>query len=129
MSLSLNRRQFLAASGACAAGLMLHGKKNLAAEAVKEGPSLPVSIQRCESYEPQMVRARLNAALDQIGGIGQLVNNKTVTIKINVTGGPNDKLAGLPGFRTYHIHPAVLAALCGAVHDAGAKRIYVVESQ
>jgi len=43
-------------------------------------------------------------------------------------GGPST-LAGLPGYRTYQIHPNLLAAVCGAIHDAGAKRIVVVESQ
>ncbi len=91
-------------------------------------PSLPVAIRRCASYQPQLVRATIDSAFDLIGGIKKLVSNKTVTIKINVTGGPG-RLGGLPGYRTYQIHPHVLAAVCGAIHDAGAKRIVVVESQ
>jgi uncharacterized protein (DUF362 family) len=63
-----------------------------------------------------------------IGGIRELVQGKTVTVKINVTGGPG-KLCGLPGYRTYQIHPNLLAALCAALNDAGARRIVVVESQ
>lgn len=90
-------------------------------------PSLPVAIQRCESYEPQLVRQKLDEALRLIGGIGQLVNGKTVTIKLNLTGGPG-KLAGLPAYRTYHVHPNMVAALCAAVYDAGARRIIVAES-
>ncbi len=93
----------------------------------KAAPSLPVAIQRCTSYQPQLVRATIDNAFDLIGGIKRLVSNKTVTIKINVTGGPGT-LGGLPGYRTYQIHPNVLAAVCGAIHDAGAKRIVVVES-
>jgi hypothetical protein len=65
-----------------------------------------VVIQRCTSYQPQQVRGRPDAAMRLIGGIGKLVANKSVTIKINVTGGPG-KLAGLPGCRTYHVHPNV----------------------
>jgi len=91
-------------------------------------PSLPVAIQRCTCYEPRLVRARLDAALNLIGPLRGLVANKTVTIKINVTGGPGH-LAGLPAYRTYHVHPHVLGALCAALHDAGARRIHVVESQ
>jgi uncharacterized protein (DUF362 family) len=87
------------------------------------------AIQRCESYEPKVVRERLDAAIDQVGGIKSLVAGKTVTIKINVTGGPTKPLGGLPGYRTYHIHPNMLAAACALLHDAGAKRIVVVESQ
>ena len=122
--------------GLGAAGLLItHGvgcskdqKQEGAADRAKDAPSSPVAIERCESYEPQVVRAKLDAALDSIGGIKKLVNGKTVTIKINVTGGPGD-MVGLPGYRTYHTHPVVLAAMCAALHDAGAKRIVIVESQ
>jgi uncharacterized protein (DUF362 family) len=91
-------------------------------------PNLPVTIQRCPSYDPQVVRGKLDASLKLIGGMQKLVSNKTVTVKVNVTGGPG-MLGGLPGCRTYQVHPNVLAALCAALHDAGARRIIVVESQ
>lgn len=92
-----------------------------------EAPSAPVSIQRCESYEPKLVRQRLDAALDQIGGIDKLVRGKTVTIKLNLTGQVQEML-GRPASRTYHVHPHVVAALCAALHDAGAARIELVEA-
>ncbi len=95
----------------------------------KDAPSLPVAIQRCESYQPQPLRRKLDTALDLIGGIAKLVRGKTVTIKLNLTGGPARKLGGLPAHRTYHVHPNMVAALCAAVHDAGARRIVIVESQ
>src|SRR5208283_2409657 len=79
-------------------------------------------------YEPGVLREKLNAALNLIGGLKKLVSNKTVSIKVNVTGGP-DTLANLPGYRTYQIHPNFLAALCAALYDAGARRIVVLESQ
>ena len=91
-------------------------------------PSLPVAIGRCRTYEPQALRQTLDQALDQIGGIQKLVRNKTVTVKLNVTGGPAD-LAGLPGFRTYQVHPNLVAALCSVLADAGARQIVLVESQ
>ncbi len=90
-------------------------------------PSLPVAIQRCVSYEPDVVRQRMDAALDAIGGIGQQVRGKTVTLKINMTGAA-DPLLGLPASRTYHIHPNVVAALCAALDRAGARRIGIVEA-
>lgn len=139
MSDSFNRRSVLKAGIGTAAWMMAQpiarGMQGAAgkspaptAEQLRALPTAPVSIQRCESYEPKLVRARLDAAIEQVGGIKQLVNNKTVTIKINVTGGPG-KLGGLPGERTYHIHPVVLAATCAAIAQAGAKRIVIVESQ
>ena len=139
MSVKFNRREFLG-SGLGAAGWIAAGGASslLAAEKVsipmnrrdrsKEAPTAPVSIQRCESYEPALLRGKLNQAFKDIGGLKKLVANKTVTIKINVTGGPG-KMADLPGYRTYQNHPNMLGAVCAALHDAGAKRIVVVESQ
>jgi uncharacterized protein (DUF362 family) len=91
-------------------------------------PSEPVSIQRCESFEPQLLRAKLTAALDQIGGLAQLVRDKTVTIKINLTGMSWDPVFKLPAYETYQTHPNSLAALCAILADAGARRIVVVEN-
>jgi len=88
---------------------------------------MPVAIEQCASYEPALVRSKLDAALDSIGGIGKLVRDKTVTVKVNMTG-PVRELGGLPATQTYHIHPSVVAALCAALHDAGARRIAVVEA-
>jgi len=91
-------------------------------------PTAPVSVQRCRSYDPRTLRETLDAAFKLIGGLKKLVSNKSVSIKINVTGGPG-KLADLPGYRTYQIHPNLLAALCAAISDAGARRMVVLESQ
>jgi len=93
----------------------------------KDAPSMPVAIQRCDSYEPSLVRRKLDAALELIGGIDKLVRNKTVTVKLNLTGNVQ-QLCGLPACRTYHIHPSVVAALCAALIDAGAQRIALVEA-
>ncbi len=93
----------------------------------QNAPSAPVSIQRCESYEPALVRRQLDAALDAIGGIQKLVSGKTVTVKINMTA-PAKLFLGLPASRTYHVHPSVVAALCAALDRAGARRIAVVEA-
>ena len=139
MAGTLDRRELLA-SGLGAVGFLLTG--SLAASRAKEpsptdaeildrsrqAPNLPVAIERCTTYEPQAVRQRLDKAIGLIGGIKKLVEGKTVTVKINVTGGPGP-LCGLPGYRTYQVHPNVVAATCAALHDAGARRIVIVESQ
>ena len=93
-----------------------------------QSPCTPVAIQQAASYEPQLLRQRLDRALELIGGIKELVGGKTVTMKMNVTGGPGT-LRGLPGSRTYQVHPNLVAALCAAFYDAGARRIVLVESQ
>ncbi|MHC4181309.1 MAG: DUF362 domain-containing protein [Planctomycetota bacterium] len=140
MALKINRRELLSQGLGTAAVLAGGGVSAALAQPQapprprlpdrsKQAPSSPVAIQRCESYQPQPLRRRLDAALDLIGGITKLVRGKTVTIKLNLTGGPTRRLGGLPAYRTYHVHPNMVAALCAAVHDAGARRIVIVESQ
>ena len=136
MSHSICRRQFLAAglatAGAVATSRVSLGQSPQAAyyPKVKAGPAptSPVAIQRATSYDPAVLREKLDKAFDLIGGLKRLVSNKTVSIKINVTGGPG-KLGGLPGYETYQSNPNMLAALCAALDAAGAKQMTVLESQ
>jgi uncharacterized protein (DUF362 family) len=92
-----------------------------------KAPAAPVALQRCESYEPRLLRERLDKALDLIGGIGDLVRGKTVTVKLNLTGF-TEECCGRSAERTYHTHPAVTAALCAHLADQGARQIVLVES-
>ena len=135
---SLTRRQWLSRGlglmGLCALGdwQTLMSAEQFSAPTnnpgkAKGAPSLPVAIQRCASYEPATVRQKIDAAFDAIGGIGNLVKGKTVTIKVNMTG-PAQMVHGLPASQTYHIHPSVVAATCAALDRAGARRIAVVEA-
>jgi uncharacterized protein (DUF362 family) len=62
------------------------------------------------------------------GGIKKLVENKTVTIKINLTGLQWRPFGGMPAYETYQTHPNTVAALCAILSDAGARRIVVVEN-
>jgi uncharacterized protein (DUF362 family) len=131
MSVSLTRRQVLigglGAAGVLAAAGRLRTEAAERADRSAAAPSSPVAIQRCESYEPKLVRQQLDAALKLIGGIGDLVRNKTVTVKLNLTGG-SAPACGMSAIRTYHTHPGVVAALCAAMADEGAKQIFLVES-
>jgi uncharacterized protein (DUF362 family) len=137
MSCRMNRRTWLARSLGTAAVLAGAGRLRRPAAALAapkrpdrsaEAPAMPVGIQRCESFEPQLLRRRLDALLDSIGGIKKLVENKTVTIKINLTGLQWRPFGGMPAYETYQTHPNTVAALCGALSDAGARRIVVVEN-
>ena len=65
---------------------------------------------------------------DQLGGIDKLVRNKTVTIKLNMTGAPGNKLQGMALGRTHYAHPKVVGAVAYLMGKAGAKRIRFVES-
>ena len=96
--------------------------------ATTPAPSLPVAIGRCASYEPNVIFAKLKETVALLGGMDRFARDKTVTVKLNLTGGPQWKLGGLPSYRTYHVHPQFVAAACAAFHEAGARRIVLVES-
>ena len=91
-------------------------------------PSFPVAIERCDSYAPLTFRRALDRAFDSIGGIGELVRGRTVTIKVNLTGMTWEPVGGLPARETYQTHPNSMAALCAALVEAGAKKIVAVET-
>jgi uncharacterized protein (DUF362 family) len=90
-------------------------------------PVAPVSIAKCASYDED-VTAKLATMFDQLGGLDKLVRNKTVTVKLNMTGGPSNRLQGLPPAQTHYVHPKVIGATAFLMSKAGAKRIRFVES-
>ncbi|UCF36401.1 MAG: DUF362 domain-containing protein [Acidobacteriota bacterium] len=134
MPRKLNRREILtrtlgaAAVAAAGPGLELRAFPPAIQDLSSQAPSSPVSLLRCESYDPQTFRTCLEKSLDLIGGVGDLVQGKTVTIKVNLTGMTWEPVDGLPARETYQTHPHSLAALCAILNDAGARRIYVVET-
>jgi len=91
-------------------------------------PTAPVAIERCTSFEHDALARVLGKCLASLGGLGKLVSGKTVTVKLNTTGDGRRRLRGRPASRTYQTHPAMVEVLCGLMHKAGAKRIYIVES-
>jgi uncharacterized protein (DUF362 family) len=95
--------------------------------AAPDAPASPVAISKCASYD-DAVTAKLSTMFDQLGGLPKLVRNKTVTIKLNMTGGPNNKLQGMAVGRTHYTHPKVVGAVAYLMGQAGAKRIRFVES-
>lgn len=138
MASPMNRREAMK-RGVCAAGAIgSMGALTASARSAKaapvrksladHAPTAPVAIERCHSFDPQQLRKTYDAAFDRIGGIRKLVENKTVTIKINTTGMKWDPLFGYPAYETYQTHPSSVAALCAALHDGGAKRIVVLEN-
>ncbi|MBL8238831.1 MAG: DUF362 domain-containing protein [Bryobacterales bacterium] len=90
-------------------------------------PIAPVAIQRCRTYgaglEPTMRRL-----FDGIGGLGRLVNNKTVAIKVNLTGRPSQRLGHAPAELAHWTHPRVIGMAMHLMNEAGAKRIRILES-
>jgi len=118
----MTRREWLASLGT-ALGAAPLVKSALADTA----PASPVSIARCPSYNDD-VTAVLGGMFDQLGGMEHLVRNKTVVIKINMTGAPSNRLNGMAPAVTHYVHPKVLGAAAYLLGRAGARRIRFAES-
>jgi uncharacterized protein (DUF362 family) len=93
----------------------------------KEAPAPPVGIARCTSYNEDLT-AVIGGLFDKIGGASRLVANKTVTIKLNLTGSPGLRFQGRPLGSTHYSHPKTVGAMLHVLGKAGARRIRLVES-
>ncbi|HUE20242.1 MAG TPA: DUF362 domain-containing protein [Bryobacteraceae bacterium] len=116
------RRQWLAA----AAGAALV-RPFVPAASAEAGRAPRVAIARCATYGPELLPA-MQRMFDQLGGLGRLVNGKTVAIKINMTGDTNFRLGHLPAEDTHYTHPRVIAAAVHLMGRAGARRVRLLES-
>jgi len=133
----LSRRDFLQRSIALAAGAPLalkFGQLGLtAAESTASSTARgSVAIVPCKTYGPE-VQPALNKCFDLLGGIGSLVKNKTVTVKLNLTGTDfrpflTNPETGKPRpvGETYMTHYATVFALTSSLFAAGAKRVRFV---
>lgn len=95
--------------------------------AAKTPPTAPVAIAKAASYDEDLV-AILGRMFDQLGGLGRLVSNKTVTVKTNLTGSPALRFQGRPLGVTHYTHPKTVMAIAHLFDKAGARRIRFVES-
>ena len=93
----------------------------------KEAPTAPVSIARCRTYDGDLT-GTLSTMFDQLGGLGRIVKNKTVTIKVNLTGSPGLRFQGKPLGLTHYTHPKMAAAMAYLLERSGARRVRFVES-
>jgi len=112
--MSLSRRDIL-----CAAAVA-------PLQAAPAAPS-PVVIAKADSYNGDLT-ALLRQMFDPLGGLAPKVRNKTVTIKLNLTGSPALKFQGKPPALTHYSHPRMAGALAFLLDAAGARRIRFVES-
>src|SRR5271157_5836324 len=87
----------------------------------------PVAIARAAAYDDHLV-SQLRSMFRQLGGAGRLVRNRTVTIKLNLTGNPAVRFQELALGRTHYTHPLTAMAMVKVLDEAGARRIRLVES-
>jgi uncharacterized protein (DUF362 family) len=98
-----------------------------AAAVSKQAPTAPVSIAKVTGYQTDLTSV-ISKMFDQIGGAGRLVKNKTVTIKLNLTGSPSIRFEGTALGLTHYSHPQTVMAMVALLDRAGARRIRLVES-
>jgi uncharacterized protein (DUF362 family) len=84
-------------------------------------------VTKCTNYGPDVLTT-LSGMFDQLGGLRRLVNGKTVSMKINLTGDASGHLGSLSKGETYWVHPQVAGATVHLLGKAGARRIRVLES-
>ena len=120
-----SRRQWLIRAAAGIPAAWLAGGSLAKAAAA---PALPVSVAKCQTYDPAALVPTLSKMFDQLGGLGRLVKGKTVAIKINLTGDTTYRLGYLPAEDTHYTHPAVIAATVHLMGRAGARRVRILES-
>jgi uncharacterized protein (DUF362 family) len=89
-----------------------------------------VAIARAENYDRDLVRRQVQALLDGLGGLDDVISSgDRVAIKVNLTGGTHfDPPAGLSATESYLTHPEVVRALCELLRDAGARELFIVEA-
>ncbi|HEY1648559.1 MAG TPA: DUF362 domain-containing protein [Terracidiphilus sp.] len=123
MKMPCSRRDFLGAMS-MAAGAYVAQPGLLRSQRL---PATRVAVGMCPEYNRQVVDV-LSTMFDQLGGIDGLVRGKTVAIKLNMTGGPSNKLGTMPNQMTHWVHPQVIGALVYLLGKAGAQRIRLLES-
>ena len=119
------RREWLWKTASALSGAYLAGS-SLGRSAA--APALPVAVGRSKTYDPAELLAVMEKMFDQLGGLGRLVNGKTVAVKINLTGAPTYRLGYLPLEETHYTNPHVIAAAVHLMGKAGARHIRILES-
>jgi uncharacterized protein (DUF362 family) len=129
---ALSRRDFLKTAGAFAGGVLvpnlLPGRATPASRWA--GPAPKVALAQATGYERAAIREQVQAMLDALGGLGDVVHRgDRVAIKPNLTGGTWwQTQIRVPAVESMVTHPEVVRALAEAVLDAGAARLYIVEA-
>jgi uncharacterized protein (DUF362 family) len=135
-----SRRNFLALTGATAAGLLIppfNKSKGLFAFPVKDSAASTAKVAATQAfnYDRAVVKQRVQHLFESLGGIGDVIKpGDKAAIKINLTGGTsydnNALLNGVSMIESVWTHPEVLRAVGELILDSGvnAKDLYIVEA-
>lgn len=103
----------------------LGGLAAAALSIAKPAPVSTVAIARCRNYQEDIYN-KLDAMFDQLGGIGPLVRNKTVALKLNLTGNP--KRFPVDPALPYRNQPDTVLATVRLLAKHGARRVRMIET-
>jgi uncharacterized protein (DUF362 family) len=94
------------------------------------GPKAMVAIGKTDQYDRTLLHTELERMLDSLGGLADVIRpGARVGIKVNMTGAYyQDGFVDPSPVEWFATNPAVVGALCELLIDAGASKIYVVES-
>jgi uncharacterized protein (DUF362 family) len=89
-----------------------------------------VAIAQAKSYDRALVRGQVQALLDGLGGLDDVIRaGDRVAMKVNLTGGTHfQPPSGLSATESYLTHPEVVRALGELLRDAGARELFIVEA-
>jgi uncharacterized protein (DUF362 family) len=129
-----SRRSFLRLGLGMAAGtpILLSESCGSSGSSTLTTPPTPaaskVAIVACRDYDSS-VQPALEEAFSLLGGIGSLVNGKTVAVKINLTNdGQFENLFGLPPGESFITHGATAIALAALLLQNGAQKVRFIDS-
>lgn len=128
MNRQQTRRDWLLSSTRAAFGAGAGAFLGFPALSRAAAPTAPVSVVRSRTYEAAELMPAMEKLFDQMGGLRRLVNNKTVSVKINLTGSPTIRLGDYLIGDTTYTNPFVIGATVHFLGKAGAKRIRLLES-
>ena len=92
---------------------------------LRAAPVSTVAIARCRGYNEDLTGI-FGRMFDHIGGIGALVKNKTVALKLNLTGQP--QRFPIDPQLPYRTNPDTVLAVTHLLARAGARRIRILET-
>lgn len=121
----ITRREWLAASGLAASALAAARAQAAPQAPVRTAPAGPVVVAKVGSYDEDLV-AQFRKMFDQVGGIQNQVQGKTVAIKVNLSGA--NRFEGYTAGETHWVHPKVVGAVTAVLGQLGARRIRILES-
>lgn len=127
----ITRRNFLQTVGLVGAGALAAACQPAGSGSTTNGVTkATVAIAKANSYDRALIRKQVEAMLDGIGGLKDvLAHGNRVAIKTNLTGGTSTKaLPGISEIESYLTHPEVVRAVVELLRDAGAKDIFIVEA-